>query len=371
MLRYWNAALDAGDDDLDGLHHLVSAKEHGLIAACLQELLKNRPGLPMPALRQALVAGASVLGTEDLVRFAASALQRSDLGHEQREIWGFVALSLDPTTVSAELSEEKAQGVLLRPNGDLAKAFYERSPQPDVLDRFRIAILGRAHEADDDDWRHSNTISGIVRAAIRRLSASKNSDAGDVLKSLASDVHPSWRPQLAHAAAEHARMMRDDLYVAPPVSDLAAALAGGAPASPADLAAVVLEEIDRYRATLRTGSETPWKRFWNTDKDGAATTPQIENEDRDRLLELLRVRLERYGIVASLPEARRGENTRADVLLLSHAGKNLPIEAKRHYNKELWTAPLIPTLIDQNPLAHCRRPIDMIFQGRSCSVRHA
>ncbi|WP_337108449.1 hypothetical protein [Mesorhizobium salmacidum] len=110
------------------------------------------------------------------------------------------------------------------------------------------------------------------------------------------------------------------------MSDLIGALAGGAPASPADLAAVVLEELDRYRATLRTGSETPWKRFWNTDKDGAATTPQIENEDRDRLLELLRFRLDRYGIVASLPEARRGENTRADVLLLSHAGMNLPIE---------------------------------------------
>ena len=91
---------------------------------------------------------------------------------------------------------------------------------------------------------------------------------------------------------------------------------------------------------MRTGSETPWKRFWNTDKDGAATTPQIENEDRDRLLELMRVRLERYGIVGSFPEARRGENTRADVLLLSYASKNLPIEAKRHYNRELWTAPL-------------------------------
>ncbi|MCV0387882.1 MAG: hypothetical protein K5821_16060 [Nitrobacter sp.] len=340
MLRYWNAALDAGDDDLDGLHHLISAKEHGLAAGCLLELLKNRPDLPMPALRQALVAGASVLGSEDLARFAASALQRSDLRHEQREIWSFVALALDPTTVSVGLSEEEARGVLLRPSGELAKAFYELSPQPDVLDRFRIAVLGKTHEANDDDWRHSNTISGIVRAAIRRLSASKNLDAGNVLTSLASDVHPSWRPQLAHAAAEHARMMRDDLYVAPPVSDLVAALAGGAPANPADLAAVVLEEIDRYRATLRTGSETPWKRFWNTDKDGAATTPQIENEDRDRLLELLRVRLERYGVVASLSEARRGENTRVDVLLLSHAGKNLPIEAKRHYNRELWSAPL-------------------------------
>lgn len=340
MLRYWNAALDAGDDDLDGLHQLVSAKEHGLVVACVEELLKNRPDLPMPALRQALVAGASVLGAEDLARFAASALQRSDLSHEQREIWSFVGLALDPTTVSAELSEAEAQGVLLRPNEDLAKACYERSLQPDVLDRFRIAVLGRAHEADDDDWRNWNRVSGIVRAAIRRLSASKNSDAGDVLKSLASVAHPSWRLQLAHAAAEHARMMRDDLYVAPPVGDIIAALADGAPASPADLAAIVLEEIDRYRATLRTGSETPWKRFWNTDKDGAATAPQIENEDRDRLLELLRVRLERYGIIASLPEARRGENTRADILLLSHAGKNLPIEAKRHYNRELWSAPL-------------------------------
>ncbi|WP_172724486.1 NACHT domain-containing protein [Neorhizobium tomejilense] len=340
MLRYWNAAFDAGDDDLDGLHHLMSAKEHGLVSACLEQILSKRPHLPMPALRQALVAGTSVLSSEDLARLVASALQRSDLGHEQREIWRFVALALDPATVSAELSEEEAQGVLLRPNGDLAKAFYERCPKPDVLDRFRIAVLGKAHEADDDDWRHSNTVSGIVRAAIRRLSASKSSDAGEILKSLVSDVHPSWGPQLAHAAAEHASVMRDDLYIAPPVSDLVAALDGGAPASPADLAAVVMEEIDRYRATLRTGSETPWKRFWNTNKDGAATTPQIENEDRDRLLELLRVRLERYSIVASLPEARRGENTRADVLLLSHAGKNLPIEAKRHYNRELWSAPL-------------------------------
>lgn len=116
------------------------------------------------------------------------------------------------------------------------------------------------------------------------------------------------------------------------------ALANGPPASPSDLAAIVLEEVERYKATLRTGSEMPWKRFWNTDGYGAATEPQIENEDRDRLLELLRPRFERYGIAAGLPEARRGENTRADILLLSHAGNNLPIEAKRHYNAELWTA---------------------------------
>ncbi|KAB2728005.1 hypothetical protein [Brucella anthropi] len=340
ILRYWNAALDAGDNDLDGLHHFMSAEQHGFIAACLHELLNNRPNLPMPALRQALVAAASVLTAKDLARYADDALKRTDHGDEQREIWSFVALALDPTAFSAGLSNQQIRDALLRPNGDLATALFERSPQPDVLDRIRIAVLGKVHEADDDDWRRSNTVSGIVRAAIRRLSASKSPDAGEILKALSSEVHPSWKPQLAHAAAEHARMKRDDLYVALPVGDLVAALSGGAPASPADLTAVVLEEIERYRSTLRIGSETPWKRFWNTDKDGVATAPQIENEDRDRWLELMRVRFERYGIVASLPEARRGENTRADVLLLSHAGKNLPIEAKRHYNREIWTAPL-------------------------------
>lgn len=143
---------------------------------------------------------------------------------------------------------------------------------------------------------------------------------------------------MAHAAAEHARKLRDEQFAAPSVKQLINALADGPPATPSDLAAIVLEEVERYKSTLRTGSEMPWKRFWNTDGYGAATEPQIENEDRDRLLELLRPQLERYGIAASIPEARRGENTRADILMLSHAGKNLPIEAKRHYNDELWTA---------------------------------
>ncbi len=35
-----------------------------------------------------------------------------------------------------------------------------------------------------------------------------------------------------------------------------------------------------------------------------------------------------------------GENTRVDILLLSYGGKTVPIEAKRHYNKEIWTAPV-------------------------------
>lgn len=338
MLRYWNAALDAGDEDLDAIHHLTNADQPAFVSLCMLRLLDERPGLPDLALRQAIgaCAGSSTIG--ELVELARRTLERDDLEQNQRDIWSFVCLALMPEVFADRLSEEDLESALLAPNGDLAKTFNELCPDIDLLDRTRISVLGKKHPARENDWRHSGGVSGIVRAAIRRLGASNSAEAGAQLKALAERVDSSWAPHIAHAAAEHARKLRDEQFAAPSVSQLMSALADGAPATPSDLAAVVLEEVERYKSTLRTGSETPWKRFWNTDEYGNATKPQIENEDRDRLLELLRPRFEGYGIAASLPEARRGENTRVDVLMLSHAGKNLPIEAKRHYNGELWTA---------------------------------
>lgn len=50
-------------------------------------------------------------------------------------------------------------------------------------------------------------------------------------------------------------------------------------------------------------------------------------------------------------------------------------EAVRYIARELerlgLEIVLIPTVIDQNPCAHFRRPMDMILHGRSCRVLHA
>ena len=339
ILRYCIAALDAGDEHLFAIHHLTSADEPALVSKCLIGLLDERPNLPEQILRQTMSACAEVLSTSELADLVRRTLDRDDLDEKQREVWNFAALALMPGDFAKRLSEGEQEAALLAPNGDIAKAFNELCPDIDLLDRIRIGVIGKKYAANDDDWRLPNSESKIVRTAIRRLSAAKSVDVGENLKALAPQVHASWEPEIAHAAAEHARKVRDEQFTAPSVDQLSNTLADGPPASPSDLAAIILEEVERYRSTLRTSSEMPWKRFWNTDSYGAATEPQIENEDRDRLLELLRLRFERYGIVASFPEARRGENTRADVLLLSHTGKNLPIEAKRHYNDELWTAP--------------------------------
>jgi hypothetical protein len=81
-----------------------------------------------------------------------------------------------------------------------------------------------------------------------------------------------------------------------------------------------------------------WKRYWNLDSRGKPTDPRIENECRDHLLERLQDRLNRYRMVAAVPEARRGEETRVDMLLLTGAGRDLPVEAKRHFHPDIWTA---------------------------------
>ena len=72
--------------------------------------------------------------------------------------------------------------------------------------------------------------------------------------------------------------------------------------------------------------------------NGNPTTPLIENQCRDLLLERLRDRLTSYHIAAAQPEARRGEETRADMLVLTGAGRNLPVEAKRHFHQDIWNA---------------------------------
>jgi len=56
------------------------------------------------------------------------------------------------------------------------------------------------------------------------------------------------------------------------------------------------------------------------------------------IVERLQDRLKPYRIAAAVPEARRGKETRVDMLMLTGACRNLPLEAKRHFHPDIWTA---------------------------------
>jgi hypothetical protein len=182
-------------------------------------------------------------------------------------------------------------------------------------------------------------LSEAVRRAITGLENNPNPDAGVALARLSEDgALTAWRSSLRHAQAKQARLRRDRNFTHPGPVVIRSAIGGGPPVNSADLRAVVMEELGRLRGELRTNDTTPWKRYWNVSSAGKVTDPLIENQCRDHLLDRLRDQLGRYRIAAAVPEARRGEETRADMLMLTGAGRTLPVEAKRHFHPDIWTA---------------------------------
>ena len=77
--------------------------------------------------------------------------------------------------------------------------------------------------------------------------------------------------------------------------------------------------------------------MWNVDGYGNPTQARPENDCRNRLLELLRPRLFPLGVAAE-PEGNYAEAKRADIKAII-GPINLPVEIKRHFHPDIWTAP--------------------------------
>lgn len=347
LYAYWSAGFDAGLEQMQPLWQLgeVSAPW----AACTQalaELLTARPNMHRSALQSALRAGLVHLPIERLRDLAERGLAMSTDDGPERLIWSFAAFSLNP---------QKHADRFLAEHRDDAEALFSNALNDRLIEAFRglriepaaaalreaitIQVLFRCigPQADLDEWYRPAV--NIVRSAIQLLSDSATANAGVLLTRLAEDPElRAWRSSLRHARASWATAQRENSFRHPSVTDLQTALQGGPPLSGSDLLAVVWEEMQRLGAELHSSENSPWKLYWNLDRSGTPERPVIENECRSRLLERLRDRLRPYDIVAAFPEAQRRESTRTDMLVLSHAARALPLEVKRHYHRDVWTA---------------------------------
>ena len=113
-------------------------------------------------------------------------------------------------------------------------------------------------------------------------------------------------------------------------------LSRGAPANVGDLHAVACEYLHEIALDIENAATDRYKLFWNVDKYSRPTTPRPENDGRDRLLEILRDKLRPLGIDAE-PEGHYARHKRADIKVLCRQ-MNVPIEIKRHYHRNLWSA---------------------------------
>ncbi len=348
LTAYWETVLDRGAcPDIAG--RLAKEDARGpAVAVAVEQVLTSRPSLPLEALRSLLSVADNQLGRDRLLELAAQALADHGRPQPQRRLWSFVAFTLDPVAQSDRFMTEHQDEEWLalfdeHPNEWLVRSRAEldsdaRAKRAATL----VRLFGRLHPPDDDYSERGSSrrgrMSEVVRGLINELAGDSGSTAGPLLDQLAADAELApWRNNLRHARAQQARVLRDRDFRHPSPATIRAALEGGPPVNAADLRAVVTEQLRRLGRGLH-GDTTAWKHYWNVDAFGNPTTPKIENQCRDLLLDRLRDRLGPYKIAAALPEARRGEETRSDVLILSGAGSNLPLEAKRHFHPDVWTA---------------------------------
>ena len=148
----------------------------------------------------------------------------------------------------------------------------------------------------------------------------------------------SWRESIARVRSIQIQQRREAEFRYPTVEQIIATLQNGQPSNAADLQALLMDNLRTINEELRHGPTDGYKAFWNVDPHGRTTTPRPENDCRDRLLDLIRPRLLRVGVNAE-PEGHYTHDKRADIKAL-FGTMNIPIEIKRHYHPDLWTAPV-------------------------------
>jgi hypothetical protein len=349
LIALWEATLAAGASSSSLWHDAGDERGGEAVRPAILAMLENRPTMLPSVLRTLVTAGARLVDQPTMLRLAAAALANADVKDKQRAIWAVVAFTTDPFHQQGqleglvdeylhELFEEHFHGGLIHafaPGTDAEQAmisatmFEMLAPHAEPQVERRSGPVTKAHRLSD-----------AANGALKRLGDSSNVAATNAIAALQGEVtaFPKWEASLRHAAAQQARARRDREFMPPSAAAVAGTLAGEAPVNAADLRAILVEELRRFGRDLRTGTSSNWRDYWNTDSAGKATEPKIENIGRDITLGRLQERLAKYQIAVAAPEAQQRDDTRVDILFATGAGRTLPIEAKRHYHKDLWTA---------------------------------
>lgn len=177
----------------------------------------------------------------------------------------------------------------------------------------------------------STWIDGLARRADERTTT--------VLQSLVADPSLSeWSGQLARAVDTQAEKRRVAMHEAPTVASIQDALRGGPPRSAADLAALLLDALERLAEQIRHGETNDWLQYWHRDPGSRRPSrPQHEDDCRNALLSDLRKIIRPYDLDAS-PEGRYADDKRADIRVALGSRLGIPMELKKSNHRKVWRA---------------------------------
>jgi hypothetical protein len=342
--HFWRVHLLRDCEHIEGLYSLPYDERMASIARRVSvQLLQSFPNCRFSHLRNLLNAALRHCNREELLELCRQALRRaSGVRGEQRTLWYATGFALSPDEFSEKVKHYvgRDQGRAETLLGFLFPSWPEQHPSHG--DELPISALATLISICGPILKNFNGIDSPtqnVRGLIDRIAADTSPEAADILQRLKTQGRlTDWRELLTNAVFQQRRKSREEMFRYPTSSQVNATLSTGPPANPADLQALVYDHLLIIREDIHHGSTDSYKAFWNINSRGRLVAPRIEDECRNRLLERLRERLAPLGLTAE-PEGHYRRDKRSDIKVLYRSELNLPIEIKRHYHKDLWTAP--------------------------------
>ena len=183
------------------------------------------------------------------------------------------------------------------------------------------------------------TFEPVMSAWIDGLARRADERTATLLQSLVSDPSLSeWSGDLARAVDAQAEKRRVAKHEAPTVARIQDTLRGGPPRRAADLAALLLDALERLAEQIRHGETNDWLQYWHRDPGSRwPTRPQHEDDCRNALLSDLREILRPYDLDAS-PEGRYADDKRADIRVAQGSRLAIPMELKKSTHRKVWRA---------------------------------
>lgn len=200
-----------------------------------------------------------------------------------------------------------------------------------IVSEFRKSFPSTYHPVgsstgDTNAWDAADYLRHLIN-----LIGEDVSDDGIELLNRLLEVSDGYSEHLRVVAAEQAAKRADQDHSTPSIAEIAAIVNGGPPRSPSDLQTVVVEELDRIQALVRSDDVDSWTGFY---ANASALQPNHEEECSNYLINLLRQN--GYGLRFD-PEPHLAADRQGDIGC-SFEGLWIPIEAKGQWHPKLWVA---------------------------------
>jgi hypothetical protein len=293
----------------------------------------------------------SVLLTHDqgsVISIGVTELARNELSSEVRIIWSTALFVVDPINyfepwknlmAAKDTPIWEAIKVIAGDDHEMRKAVSLTPEQRMEIVRSvgcRFPYVGYpigASSGNENSWN----VAEFVVEQIRQLSAERSPNIDAHLKRLEDDGGlTSYRDEIRHQRAQYVKQQRESSFTFASPEDAARAIKNGAPSTSGDLLAFVVDHCNVLSRELARTQRERYRAYWN-ESGRKLIKPKSEEVCSGLLADDLQNRIRPHDLIVGV-EHHMIADKECDLVVQQGTERLLPIEAKHHFNVDLWAA---------------------------------